>query len=534
MNKQSFSGTGQLIRFYLKADRIRIAAWILSLMALTSVTAWSLDGLYSSDAERQAMATTMENPAMTAMVGPAYGIENYHTGAMTAHQMLLFTAILVAVMAILHVSRHTRGDEEDGKMEMLGSLPVGRLASLTASMSVMVMSQVILALGIAVSLAVLSIPSLPVSSSILYGAALGATGIFFGTLTAVFAQLADSARGTTGLAFLVLGAAYMIRAAGDVNNDTLSWFSPLGWPLKTQVFVDDTWVPLIPLLAGAVVLTLIAFSVMASRDIGTGLIPSRPGRNHARKALLSPFGLTMHLQKTSIITWGVALLAIGLSYGSVIGDLETFFSSSELLSGAVDQSSGFSLTEQFISMLMSIMSMIAAVPALLFLFKLKGEEKKGRTETVYARAVSRYALFGSYFLVALIFGTVMMLLAIFGLWSAAAATMEDPISFGSLAKAGLVYVPAIWVMIGFGALLFGFKPGLTGLAWVYLGYAFFAVYLGGLLQFPEWVNRLSPFGFIPEVPMEEINVLTLVLLVLTAGLLAAVGFTTYRNRDLAG
>ncbi|MDQ7862150.1 hypothetical protein RCO48_17630 [Peribacillus frigoritolerans] len=38
---------------------------------------------------------------------------------MMAHQMLLLTAMAVGIMSILLVTRHTRADEEDGRIEMI-------------------------------------------------------------------------------------------------------------------------------------------------------------------------------------------------------------------------------------------------------------------------------------------------------------------------------------------------------------------------------------------------------------------------------
>ncbi|MFP3361877.1 ABC transporter permease, partial [Planococcus sp. SIMBA_143] len=74
---------------------------------ITCMTAMALSNLYSSSESRQIMAETMVNPAMTAMLGKGYGLDNYTIGAMMAHQMLLFTAIAMAIMNILLVARHT-------------------------------------------------------------------------------------------------------------------------------------------------------------------------------------------------------------------------------------------------------------------------------------------------------------------------------------------------------------------------------------------------------------------------------------------
>lgn len=58
--------------------------------------------------------------------------------------------------------------------------------------------------------------------SLLYGAALGATGMFFTTITALFVQLSESSRGTIGFSFAVLGFTYLIRVMGYKGNETVS------------------------------------------------------------------------------------------------------------------------------------------------------------------------------------------------------------------------------------------------------------------------------------------------------------------------
>ncbi|MFB1081746.1 ABC transporter permease [Jeotgalibacillus sp. JSM ZJ347] len=534
MNRKSFHQTGALIRFYLRTDLLRLVIWILSITALTLLTAWAFEDLYQSEAERMAVAETMRNPAMTAMVGPGYGLENYTTGPMMAHQMLLFTAILAAVMTILLTARHTRGDEEDGRLEMIGSLPAGRLAPLTAVLITIGLSQLILALTLGGSLTLLGIETLPAPDSFLYGAAIGATGLFFAGVTALFAQLAESSRGTTGFAFLILGVSYIVRALGDVSNETVSWLSPLGWALKTEVYANNYVSPVLILIAGSLLLVGAAFSFLLKRDLGSGLLPSRPGRRHASPLLLSPFGLALRLLRTSIIVWGVALMVIGASYGSVLGDLESFFGSNEMLSNMVDPDSGLTLTKQFVSMLMAIMSMMAAVPALMFFFKLKSEENKNRTENLYARAVSRQKVFLSYLGISVLFGSLMMVIATLSLWGASVQVMDDPMALGTVMLSGLVYLPAIWVMIGLGVLFTGIKTGIASVAWGYLIYSFLVVYLGGLLQLPEWPAKLSPFGHVPQIPGEDFSFIPLLSLILIAALLYAAGVFSYKQRDLKG
>lgn len=471
---------------------------------------------------------------MTAMVGQGYGLDNYTPGAMMAHQMLLFTAIAVGIMSILLVARHTRADEEDGRIEMIRSLPAGRLSHLSATMFVLFGTHVLLALLIGFGLYALRIESIDLEGSLLYGAALGATGIFFTVITALFAQLAENSRGTIGLSFAVLGAAYLIRAIGDVSNETLSWFSPLGWVLGTEVYVNNVWWPILLTIGVSFVLVMFALYLNAIRDLEAGFLPSKPGRKQASAFLQGPVGLALRLQRTGLIAWAIGLFMIGASYGSVLGDLESFFEDNEMMQGLLTPAAGFSLTEQFITMLMSIMAMICTIPALMAMLKLTGEEKKNRTEHLLGRAVSRTRLMGSYFIIAIPVGFIMLSLAAIGLWSAGTAVMDDGIAFDTLYRAAMVYLPAVWIMIGIAALFMGMAPKLTGLTWIYLAYSFVVVYLGGLLQFPDWMGNLSPFGHIPQIPVEDMDFMKVSILTIIAMVIMVVGFVGYNKRDIHG
>ncbi|RYD02110.1 hypothetical protein N752_27045 [Desulforamulus aquiferis] len=200
-----YHNTGKIARLILRQDRMRIPLWIIAITLVTLITALAFLGLYATDQERQAIAETMNNPAMIAMVGPGYGLDNYTVGAMMAHQMLLFSAIVVAIMSILLVTRHTRVDEEDGRIEMILALPAGRLSNLSAVTGVLIGTNLLLALLVGLGLYALAIESMDLVGSLLYGAALGATGIFFAAVTALFAQLSGNSRGTLGFSFMILG-----------------------------------------------------------------------------------------------------------------------------------------------------------------------------------------------------------------------------------------------------------------------------------------------------------------------------------------
>lgn len=529
-----FTNTGLLSWSILRRDRIRIPIWIISLVLFTVMTAAILPDLYTTGAEREIMAETMKNPAITVMLGPGYGLDNYTDGPMMAHFMLVFSALATGIMGILLTSRHTREDEEQGRIEMIRSLPVGPLSPLTSTFIIVALTSILLSILTGIGLYSLGYETIDLAGSMLYGASLGAIGIFFSALTGLFAQVTSNNRATVGFSFSLLIFFYILRGIGDIGNEVLSLVSPLGLILRSQVYVNNYWWPVFATLGISLLIFGLSLYLNSIRDLGSGFLPTRPGRKNASRLLLSPLGLSLRLQRTSIIAWTVGMFILGISYGSILGDLEGFLNSSEIIEQMIPQAEGMNITERFITMLITILSILGTIPILIYVLKLNGEEKRNRSEQILSKAVSRNSLLGSYTIIALISAPIIQLISLLGLWSAGIFVMEDPISLNSLIKAGFVHLPAMWMMVGLAVLLIGFMPKLTSLTWAYLGYSFFIVYMGDMLQLPEWMANLSPFGHIPQIPIEEINFLSLTILTIISILLIGAGLMGYKRRDIMG
>lgn len=526
-------GTSMLTKLIFRQQRVKILIWLLGLLIVTLAVAVAYPDIYPDEQSRHAFALTMQNPAMIAMLGLGYAVEDYSAiGALFAHEMLLFTAIAVAIMNILLVIRSTRSDEEDGRTEMIRSLPVGRISYLNATMIVIIVINVLLAFFTGIGIFALGIEGMNFESSILYGAILGVTGLVFAGLTAVFAQLAETSRGTFMLAFGALIGAYLVRAIGDVSNGTFSLFSPLGWTVRTEVFVENNWWPVYLSLAAAIVISFVAFYLNSIRDIEAGFIPAKVGRKHASSFLRTPFGFILRQQRTNIIAWVVIVFIFSASFGYILGDLETYFSDLEFMEASLAETPGSTMTDQFIALVISIMSLISTVPAVMTILHLKGEEDKNRTENFYSRSVSRANLLGNYFLIAIVVSFIMQSLVAVGLWSVGATVMNDALQFGTMFASTLVYLPAMWIVIGLAVLFIGLIPKVTGFVWFYLIYAFVVLYLGALLEFPEWLNNLSAFEHVPQILVEDMELMKVLTMVIIVLVLVIIGFIGYNKRDI--
>ena len=226
---KGFAGTWRLFRLAVRRDRVVGSAWVLGLFAFAYSQAASIVSLYPTQADLDRLARTAggigANPAVVALQGPAYDASTY--GGATAWQVVTPGVLLIGLMSILLVTRHTRQEEETGRAELVSSGVVGRRAWLAAGL--------LYVLAVNVVLAVLSAlgyvsAGLPAAGSFTLAAVCGLTGLVFAGVAAICAQLTEYARPANGMALAVLGAAFLLRAIGDTATGLswLSWLSPIG------------------------------------------------------------------------------------------------------------------------------------------------------------------------------------------------------------------------------------------------------------------------------------------------------------------
>jgi ABC-2 type transport system permease protein len=321
-----FAGTGQLSKLVFRRDAAALPACVFGIAALLAITARDLKVLYPTAASRLAVAREASaNPALRFLLGRLNGTS---VGAFLAARWSVWGAAFAVLLTIFIVVRHTRGDEEAGRLELVGSAAVGRQAPLTAALLAAAAANVAIALLTCLWLLVLK---LPLAGSAALALSISGCGLVFGGVAAIGAQPAVTARGARGLAIAPLGAAFVLRAVGDTGpagGSWLSWASPLGWVELTRAFGsagERWWVLTLPLAASAVLVTA-AFLLAAWRDHSAGLLPDRPGRATASGLLHGPFGLAWRLQRPVLAAWLAAFVfafaALGAGargIGSIIG-----------------------------------------------------------------------------------------------------------------------------------------------------------------------------------------------------------------------
>lgn len=528
----AFTGTATLVRFAARRDRVRLSVWLLALTLGTLATASEYTALYATAEKRAGVAATMDSPAALAMTGPRHYLSDYGIGAMLGHQLLGFMAVLAGLMSVLIVTRHTRNEEETGRAELVRSTVVGHHAQLASALAVAAVANIALAVLVALALVSTRIDGIGSGEALLYGLTHTAIGLVFAGIAAVTAQVTAHTRGASGMALGLIGLAYVLRVAGDIGNDALSWLSPIGWIQRTYVFVDNRWWPLLLCLTTAALTAATGFALSTRRDLGAGLRPARPGRRTASATLTRPLGFALRLHRATLLGFGTGLFLMGAMYGSILGDAVDMVKDIEQIQEALAEIGGSSVAESFASMVMVVIAVVAAVYVVMASLRPRAEERAGRAEPLLATGLSRHRWLGSHVTVALAGGTALLLAAGLAFGLAGAASTGNTALVGELLGAAAVYAPALWVTAGVAVALFGWCPRAGTAAWAVPVYAFLVGYLGAILRFPDWTNNLSPFGYAPRLPADQMSWTPMLILTTVAAGLILLGLTGFHRRDL--
>jgi ABC-2 type transport system permease protein len=530
-----FAGTRQLVKLAFRRDGVALPACVFGIAALLAITARDLKALYPTAAGRAAVAARAgDNPALRFLLGRLDGTS---VGSFLAARWGVWGAAFAALLTIFIVVRHTRADEEAGRLELVGSAAVGRQAPLAAALIVAAAANLVLAL-----LTLLWLPAmrLPLAGSAALALAIGGCGLMFGGAAAVGAQLAVNARGARGIAIAALGAAFVLRAVGDSSSAGLSWLSwasPLGWVELSHAYgsAGEQWWVLIAPLAASAALVAAAFALAAWRDHGAGLLPDRPGRPRASALLRGPFGLAWRAQRLGLAGWLAAYVFAFAACGAGARGIGSILGGSAVLRRYLLRV-GYqaTVTDAYLSALMLLAGLAAAAYATSAVLRLRAEETGNLAEPVLAAPTGRTRWGLSHICVAA--AGACLLLATAGLSAGlgyGVLTGSVSTQVPSLLGAALARLPATLVLTAVAVALFGLLPwACVALAWTVVALTGVIAVFGPALQWPAWMMDISPFSQTPKLPGAAVPTGPLVWLGAIALALTAAGLAGLRRRDL--
>jgi ABC-2 type transport system permease protein len=528
------TGTWQLVRLILRRDRVLMPLWVVLVGLIPLYLGSAIHQLYPTAAGLHSYA--VESQSNSTFITLYTRVYDDSLGGLTFWRAN-FTTLILGLISMFTVIRHTRTEEEAGRRELVGSAVVGRQAGLAAALITTIAANLLIAVLVVLGLSALEVPR---TGAIAFGLTWAAAGAMFAAVGALVAQLTESAGAARGIGVIVAGAAFVLRAVGDVagegtNPMWLSWLSPLGWTSQVHPFGGEGWWIFGLAVAFVVVVSAAAFALQSRRDVAAGLLPAGLGPAEASPALRSPLALAWRLHRANLLGWVAGFIVLGAIFGGIAKTVQDMFADNEQLREMFERLGGkAALSDIFIAGAFSLAGVIAAGYAVQAALRMRTEEAALRSEPVLATPVSRLSWAMSHLAFALLGPAVAMVATgLTGGLVYGASVGNVGHELPRVLAAAVIPLPAVWVLAGIAVAAFGFWPRLApALGWTALGICAFLTLFGAAVRLSQAVLDISPFTHIPRVPGGEVSALPLVLLLAIAVGLVAVGLTGFRRRDV--
>jgi ABC-2 type transport system permease protein len=320
------------------------------------------------------------------------------------------------------------------------------------------------------------------------------------------------------------------------------WASPIGWGALAHPFADEPWAPdatplLLSVVAAAVLGTIVVV-LESRRELGSSLLPERPGRGTG-SALLgwhpagAPIGLTGRLLLGATIGWLVVGVVMGLLAGRMAPIVADALGGNPALMAVVSrlgEGGGGDTEATFIAAISGILSVVASAAAMQAVLRLRHEEQ-AHGELVLATPVRRSGWLGSHLLLGLLAGLATV--AAFAVVAGASLAGSGDDRWRQLVDIAVAHLPVVAIYLALGAALVAFLPStVTWLGWVLLiGLLLLGEFAPLFGDAWSWVENLSPFYWVANPLAAEPDWTGgWWLLAIAAALLAAAALR-FRSRD---
>ena len=524
-----------------RRDWLQVLLWGVGTALLAYASFIGVRDAYGTAQDRTSLlAAALANPVILMFRGLPSGADE---GAFMIFLIFPWLAILAAFMSTFLAVRHTRGDEETGRAELVAATPAARTMPFAATALHGLLANALLAALVASAFLAVGAET---EGALLAGTATGAVGVTFLGVGLLAAQLMRTSRGANSLAVWTLMATFVIAGFGNaigtpsddltrMESSWLTWLSPFGWGENTRAFDENLWWPALLSLGVGAVLAAVSAVLVAARDLGGSFIAERLGRADASPALSGPMALVWRLTRGAVLGWAVGGFLIGVLSTSLASLVEEIGASNPAVEQILRQISGAGSVQQgTITTFFTMLGVLAACCAVQVVCRARQEEAHGTAEPLLAAPVGRVRWLADYLVVALIGVVLVIAAAIAGAALGIAGQDGDTDLMRTVLVTGAGQVAAASVFLVVTALAFVLVPRATiplGWSLVLLGMALGL--FGPLFGFPEWLVQASPIAVTPFVDGDAVDLRGLWWLVLATGAGAVASLSLMRRRELA-
>jgi ABC-2 type transport system permease protein len=528
-----------------------VVAWLTTRKAVRSGVIWgyifgvaiassavSYARIYKTPAQREALAAAYgANKATSALFGPAPQLQT--VAGFTVFKISMTLMILGAVWGLLTSTRLLRGEEDNGRWELLLAGQTTRSGAAAQALGGLGAGVVTLwaVTGLITALTGLySSVGIAAGPALYFALAMVATAVMFLAVGALTSQLAATRRQAASYAASFLGASYAVRMIADagVGLHGLIWASPLGWVEELRPLTAPQPLALLPIAAFTAVVAAAAVRLAGTRDAGASIVPDRDSSRPHLRLLTGPAGLAARLVRPVVISWWTAVAVSGLLFGLIAKSAGGTISGSSARQVLAKLGAPGTGADAVLGVCFLLLAVLIAFAAAGQITAARSEEAGGRLDHLLVRPVSRWRWLGGRLLIAVAVLLAAGVLAGVFAWLGA-ASQHAGVGFATMLEAGLNLVPPAISILGIGTLAFGVWPRVTPIVvYVLLGWSLLAVVIGGIGAISHWILDTSVFhqmASAPAVPPHwEANGVMVAIGVVSA----LIGGIAFNRRDLQG
>ena len=536
---------------YLKSFRdyrVPILGWGLGLGLLMAVVLAAVPSVFATPAAKAAIVALGSSYAWIAepiKIDTAGGYATWKYG---------ITILVVVIWPLLAGTGMLRGEEDRGSLDVLLSLPRGRVRVALEKLAALLTA--LLAMGLVVGL-LAYVGGAKVSSDISLGATvafglnLALIAAVFGAIALLVSQFTQERRTASGVTAGILLVAIVVDMVHRVVPNTV-WLSQL-----SPVYYYNLSKPLVPgygvnpgamlaMVGLTVVLSGAAVWLFARRDVG-GVVIRVPQRTNGETralpqsdwSLRSVYSRSLGMIVTPTLWWTLAIAGFAAWMVVIVKQTETSLKS--LLQGSPFTAAFLKLGGSDIATNASILSaFFIFMPVLLMAFAVtqsnrwSADKEDGLLEIVLSTPQPRLAvLLGRFAALA----TATIFISVLTLVATAAASVVTGVAldYGDLAAASLSMIPLGLLVAAIGYLFAGWLRAAvdTGLLSFVLLIWVFISFIGPGLNLPDASQKLSPFYYYGTPLLHGIQVADLLVVVVVGAVALAIASARFVRKDIA-
>jgi len=537
----------------LRDYRIAILGWGIGMGLLVFVVLSSFPSLVETPQARASLVSL--GPAFAWIAEPI----KIDTPGGYATFKYGFTILVIILWPLLASSRMLRGEEEWGSMDVLLSLPRGRIR--VALEKLAAIWTALLAMGLLIGLLTFAgglrvNADFGLGDALLSGLNLVLTAAVFGAIALLISQFTQERGTATGitagllLIFIVLDMVHRVIP----NTEWISRLSPvyyynLNKPLVPGYSFDPA--AMLILLALCILLSGVSIWLFARRDIGGTIaiphwlrLPERAARPEQALpvdawSLRSVYtrGLGMMVVPAFWWTLGIA----GFSAWMVVvvkqteSQLATIFESSPLLKDLITKVGGGNVATNatILSALFTFLPLLLMAFAVTQVNRWAADEEDGRLELVLATPQPRLNVLLARFAA---LTTVLVIVGVLTLAATELASLATGVKLdgGNVAAATLSMIPLALLVAAIGFLFSGWLRTAvdTGLLSFLLVIWFFITFVGPELNWPDGVQRLSAFYYYGTPLLNGLSLGNMLLVLAVAVVALALASVRFMRKDI--